>query len=357
MTGADRGRLRAAADLLASHRFTIWRYGDSVGFEGLLAASDVLGDPRYEGWVHGALKAWAARMEPFKELDNTAPGHAMCLAFERTGDEAVLEAALRLAEFLATRRQAEGAFVAFEQAPLVEPHGGEPLPPDEAAQLADPGAGIFVDCMHFDPPFFTHLGVVASDRALVDLGAHQALAMIALLQDESGLFHHFWLEKTRERHGYAWARGQCWPLLGLLDVLAYLPREHDAFQPLLASLRRLAAALGERQEPDGGWPAVAGDPSSGAEHSTAAFAAAGFADGVLRGLLDDSYADRARAAWSNAWGHVDERGALTKVSYGIRACTRPSHYRNAPTGEIVPWGQGPLLLAAKRIDELDGRRV
>ena len=38
-------------------------YGDSIGFEGLLAAADVLAEPRWEGWVHGALKAWAGRLD------------------------------------------------------------------------------------------------------------------------------------------------------------------------------------------------------------------------------------------------------------------------------------------------------
>src|SRR5207237_652256 len=145
----------------------------------------LLGTPRYEGWVHGALKAWASRRLPFRELDNTAPGHAMCLCLERTSDGAIGEAATELAEFLASRPRLEGVFVSFSQAPLREPYGGARLPPDEAALLDVPGPGVFVDCLHFDPPFFAHLGTLMEDRRLVELAVDQALGYVRLLQDES----------------------------------------------------------------------------------------------------------------------------------------------------------------------------
>jgi unsaturated rhamnogalacturonyl hydrolase len=41
---------------------------------------------------------------------------------------------------------------------------------------------------------------------------------VRVLQDESGLFWHFWLERTQARYGFAWSRGQGWALLGLLDL-------------------------------------------------------------------------------------------------------------------------------------------
>src|SRR3954467_13194550 len=87
-------RVRAAAELLCTYPFACWHYGDSIGFEGLLAATDLLGDGRYEGFVHGACKAWIPRARPYREIDNTTPGYALCLLHERTGDEGVLTACL-----------------------------------------------------------------------------------------------------------------------------------------------------------------------------------------------------------------------------------------------------------------------
>jgi unsaturated rhamnogalacturonyl hydrolase len=278
----------------------------------------------------------------------------MCLAYERTQDDAILEAATALARFLAGRSTIEGAFVSFERAPLREPWGGAPLSSAERELLADPGPGVFVDCLHFDPPFFAHLATLTGDPALADLAAEQALAHLRLLQDPSGLVWHFLLEKTGERYGYGWARGQGWALLGLLDLLEYLPPGHPSSPELRDSLRRLAAALAEHQLPDGSWRTVASDPGSPPETSTSAFAAAGFAQGVAAGLLDESFAERARRAWQDAWSRVDEQGVLTGVSAAVWASTTPSHYPNVPVGFVVPWGQGPLLLAAKRVAELPG---
>ena len=346
---AERDLLRKVADRLLGYPFSFWHYGDSIGFEGLLAASDLLGDPRYESWAHGAIRPWAARREPFRELDNAAPGHAMCLVAERTGDETLLEAARALAGFLAGRRQAAGVFVSFDRAPLRAPYGGARLSEEDAGLLRDPEAGVFVDCLHFDPPFFAHLGALAGDSALVDLAAEQALAYVELLQDESGLFWHFWLEKTRRRYGYGWGRGQGWALLGLLDLLRYLPEEHSAAPQLRAAFQRLAAALAATQQPDGSWAAVAGDRASGQETSTAAFAAAGFADGIASGLLGDEHREPALAAWRSARSHVDETGLLIGVSAAVWASTEASHYAHVPRGFDVPWGQGALLVAARRI--------
>src|SRR5258708_30995617 len=102
-------QLRGAADLLARSPFRLWRYGDSIGFEGLLAAADALNLPHYSGWVYGAFKAWAGRPHrEFRQLDNSAPGHAMCLAFEDFGDHALIEAAAELAEFLRARPKLDG---------------------------------------------------------------------------------------------------------------------------------------------------------------------------------------------------------------------------------------------------------
>jgi unsaturated rhamnogalacturonyl hydrolase len=272
----------------------------------------------------------------------------MCVVAERTDDDAIVAAALDLADFLGGRPRIGGGFASFARAPLREPYGGEALPAAERELLLDPGPGIFVDCLHFDPPFFAHLGVLASRRDLIDLGAEQALAYVRLLQGERGLFWHFLLERTGGRYGYAWSRGQGWALLGLLDTLTYLPAGHGARPELEASLGRLVAALTATQLVDGGWPRVVDDPDAGPESSASAFAAAGLLGGLSRGLLGPEVRDSGLAAWKHALSQVDESGLLTGVSAAVWASTSSSHYRHVPTGFDVPWGQGALLVAASR---------
>ncbi len=346
------GRLLAkAADVLLSYPFACWHYGDSIGFEGLLAASQTLVDPRYGAFAHGFMRAWAARADPYRELDNTAPGHAICLVCEQTDDWLLLAAAQGLASFLMQRPLVAGVYAAFERTPLIKPYGGATLEADEQELLADPGRGVFVDCMHFDPPFLVHLGVLTDDPGLVDAGAEQALSFVQLLQaPETGVFHHFHLERTGRCYGYGWSRGQGWALLGLLDVVERLPRGHEAAEPLAKSLRALAHALAATQDVSGHWPALVNDPGAPLETSASLFFAAGMARGVGLGLLEPELrlvAERAYAAGLDALG---EDGVVAGVSKAVWACTARSHYLSVPTGAAVPWGQGPLLLAAAELD-------
>jgi unsaturated rhamnogalacturonyl hydrolase len=343
-------RLTAAADRLVRHPFRSWFYGDSIGFEGLLAATEVLGDGRYAAFAHGYLRAWAARDEPRHEDDNTAPGHVLCALAERHGDEQLLAAALRLADHLATRRRVRGVAVTFEDArrSLREPYGELRLPDAERRLLSDPGAGIYIDCLHFDPPFYAHLGRLTGDQQWAERAVEEALGYAALLADrETGLYHHFWLERTTRAYALGWGRGQGWALLGLFDVVALAP----AGTPGLEQVARLATSLADAilawQRPDGSWSAVAQLDPSGPESSTAAFMAAAFVRGIRLGLLPQAtFEPAADAAWASTLAQLDASGLLTGVSAAVYSSTALGHYARVPLGFDVPWGQGPALVAA-----------
>jgi unsaturated rhamnogalacturonyl hydrolase len=342
--------LSRAADGLIGYPFTGWHYGDSVGFEALLAASELLDDRRYVGFAHGFMRAWAANGDEYRELDNTAPGHAMCIVYQRTDDDLLLEAARGLARFLVRRLMVSGVYAAFERAPLIEPYDGSALDAEARQLLADPGPGVFVDCMHFDPPFLVHLGTLCGDPALVDAGAGQALAAVQLLQNpESGIFHHFYLERTGRCYGYGWSRGQGWAVLGLLDVLELLPDRHRCFAPLAEALRRLARGLAATQDSSGHWPALVDLADAVLEPSAALFFAAGFARGVRLGLLEREMRVVAERAFSAGLEAVDNDGIVRGVSQAVWASTARGHYLSVPTGDVLPWGQGPLLLAAAEL--------
>ncbi|MEX1295496.1 MAG: hypothetical protein AB1Z67_04915, partial [Candidatus Limnocylindrales bacterium] len=146
---AVEARLRAAAERLVAYDFVPWFYGDSIGFEGLVAASWLLGDERYREFVRSFLLAWAVDDGPHGPDDNTAPGLVLCELAEDFDDETLARAAERLARFLDRRRHVAGAPVTFEDArrSLRVPYGEGVLDPADQALLADPGAGIYVDCL------------------------------------------------------------------------------------------------------------------------------------------------------------------------------------------------------------------
>jgi unsaturated rhamnogalacturonyl hydrolase len=335
------------ADSLLDLEYSTWGFGDSVAFEAMLAATDATGDRRYEAFAHGWVRAWATRALPYRRLDCTAPGAAMVALAERTGDGRVVSAARGLADYLRSRPTLEGVYLTWEHSPLMHPYGPAQLPAPEAALLADPPPGVFLDCLHFDPPFLTALGRLVGDASLVADGLAQARGYVRLLQREDGLLDHFRLTTSAQTYGPGWGRGQGWALLGLLDVIEAAPPAED-----VADLCQAASALIERmielQREDGHWWAVVDDPASGEEWSTAAFMAYGFSRACeVPRLLDDVKRVRvaARRARHAVMAGLDATGTLGEVSAAVMACTQPSHYAHVPRGFRVPWGQGPALLA------------
>jgi unsaturated rhamnogalacturonyl hydrolase len=337
--------LRRVADQLIRLPYKTWSFGDSVGFEGMVAASRVLGDDRWLRFAHGFVRAWATRAEPYVRLDCTAPGLAIVQIYRATEDPLLQDGALGLARFLVTRPRIGGVFATWEHSPLQHPYGPDKLSAPELALLADPPAGVFVDCLHFDPPFLVALGAITGEQAWVDEGVRQAVGYVRLLQTESGLFDHFVLEGSDRTYGPRWGRGQGWALLGLLDVLDEVPRGHPCRQELAESASRLIGAMIPLQREDGHWDAVVGDAGSGDETSTAAFMAAGFHRAARSGLAGDEARVAAEQALHAAVTSTDEQGILKGVSAAVNACTTASHYAHVPRGFVVPWGEGSLALA------------
>ena len=346
-----------AADRLLPHAWKLWFWGDSIGLEGLLDASELTGDGKYLGYVHGLLKGWVARESFRSEFDYTAPGVALLRVFERTQDPALLSAARRHADYMAGFRQtARGAYMRYENAAIELP----PELPDSRnwngppGPVCDGGPCVFVDSVHFDGPFFARLYAVTGEERYRELAMANILPQTELLFDRAErLFHHFWIERTEQPNGILWARGNGWGLLGtaltLEDAGLDCPGAERLRDVLESGIRRLA----ELQDASGGWHTILTDPSSYVETSTAAF----FTDIICRairlGLVSaNEFGNVLETAMHFLLRQVREDGTVDGVSYETFPSTRAEHYRTMPRGGVVPWGQGPLLTAIRSYLEL-----
>lgn len=74
-----------------------------------------------------------------------------------------------------------------------------------------------------------------------------------LLDGETGLYNHFWLEKLGRSYTQGWGRGQGWALLGLIDVAGFLPGGMAGAADVRAEALRLARRMLDYQLPDGNW--------------------------------------------------------------------------------------------------------
>ena len=337
--------LQRAAPQLIELEYETWNFGDSTGFEAMIRSADTLDSDELRTFAYGWFRSWATHAQPYERLDCTAPGLAMVLAAEREENQSLLDAALGLANYLTSRRKIGSVYETWERSPLMAPYGGEELPEEEQRILGAPPGGFFVDCLHFDPPFFAALARVTGDERWRREALEQAEGYIRALQKPSGLFDHFVLDGWGDRtFGPGWGRGQGWALLGLVDVVEQLELDFD--HEVARSAISLIDAMLKLQSADGSWPVVITDPQSGEEPSTAAFMATGFFRALKLGLVSGGdLTHSAERALDSVTSQCDDQGLLSGVSRAVMACTRASHYGHVPRGFNVPWGQGPLVLA------------
>ncbi len=318
-------RLRAAVDVTMRWNYRVWGFGEAIALRGLLRAGDALGDAAPIGFVHGILRSWLGRGVARSNEDHVGAGRELLDLHRRTGDGQFLEAARRLAAL----------------------NAGFPKGPRGARYHRADTPGwrwqIWVDCTDVDGPFLAALARATGEAAYFDQAAEELLGYARTLQSDGGLlFHGF--ERDCGRNGQLWARGQGWALMGLIDTLIVLPRDHPGWSELHQRLVALVDALGAVQNQSGLWHTVVDRPDTYLESSLATMAAYALREGFAHRVLDAGahgrIEARARAAMHR---EIAPDGTLQRIS-DATPIGALANYASRPFG-VFPWGQGPLLLA------------
>jgi rhamnogalacturonyl hydrolase YesR len=299
--------LRRAAERTAVYPYRVWGFGEGHALLGLLAAAELLDRSDLADSVRG-------RVAPSLTAPPNPEDHLIAV-----------DVLLRLRQVnpvLDTQPSAQRFVSSVEGA--ARPVAGEPAV--HRPDLAGLGRLIWVDCMHTDGP-----GLAALGRPAGELLEESA----AVLQDDSGLFHHGYDVYARRPNGVRWGRGQGWALWGLIATLVH---EDDA--RLRQRLDALVDAL-EEHEIEGRWMTIVDDPEAPLEASVSALVAAALLGGLQAGVVRPEAAGLADRALAAACADAED-GALT-VSEATPVGTAVT-YLSRRTG-VFPWGQGPLLVA------------
>jgi len=315
---------RLAADLLVRYDWRVWYFADSVGCEGLLAATDLTGEEAYRHFVYGLAQGWAARSAPWQRYDYTAPGVALLDVARHFGDARLRARLLDWAEWQAHLTQAGGQV------------------------LLDPAYAlwVWVDCMQFQGPFFAHLGRETGDARHDRQAERFLLAQAEALRDESGLFSHVYDVTTCAANGVHWARGQGWAMRGLWQTYRALPPDRPSRPRIAELLRAQLDALLPYQRESGHWRTIVDDPDAYEETSVAAFYVATATPALDAGLLDAArHAGPLERAWAAVLAAVDDTGWYRGVSADTPAGDAAHYKDDIARDRLVPWGQGPFLLA------------
>ncbi len=328
--------LALVARRTAAYDFTVWFWGDAIAIDGLLEASDLLGERQYLDFCLGFFQRWSRRALDW--ADHLTPGGALLRLHQATGDRSLLEAAERLADWLLTtapRAPATGF-------PLYRPD----LPPYRYT--------VWVDTIYHEPPFLTALAAIRGDVRYHEAALEVWNSHVQALSSDRGPFlAHAFDTGAGLLRGYGWGRGNGWALLGMVDTLGILSEDHPRRPRALEGFLQLSASILRAQDKSGFWRTLLHDRESYLESSTAAFFGAAFTKGVRLGLLGKEYAAASERAWTAVVDRIDTQGNF----YGVSACTYAavapgddiSMYRTLPT-EVNVWGQGSALrFAAERV--------
>jgi unsaturated rhamnogalacturonyl hydrolase len=325
---------RRVADQLVRYPWEVWWFADSVGFEGLLAATEVTGHERYEHFVYGVGRGWLGRLLPrwgifaapgWHRFDHTAPGVALLEVALRFQDEQLLAKLEGLADWQQTRPMAGGI------------------------TLLDPEYALWawVDCMQFQGPFLTRLAAVTGNAEYRDAGLEFLFSHHDALTDESRLYSHVFDVTKQEANGIHWGRGQGWAMRGLWQTWSHLPPDEPHRGRVGEILSGHLDALVAFQLETGHWRTIVDDPEAYEETSVAAFYVSTAYPALRNGLLDESlHGVAVERAWRAVESAIDGDGRYRGVSANTHAGDL-RHYRSVPRDVVVPWGQGPALLAIK----------
>lgn len=281
----------------------------------------------FNGWgAHDwqtKIEEWTGTREFKPAVVAASVGPAVLALYERTDDEAYLDAAERQYEYLQEiERTVDGGIPQRENA--IE---------------------LWIDTVYFVSPFLAQYGSIADDTSALEDAVRQLEVHNRYLREpRRDLYRHIWRENPDSYpQSTFWARGNAWMLTALVDTLEYLPDGFNGKKDLVRALQSLSASLVELQDRSGYWRNVLDDTNTPLESSASIMYAYAFKKGINMGLLDASYEEPAQRALDVTRELVDEEGnvprqALTPGGPGV------------PLG-VDTYGQGFYLLANAQFQE------
>ncbi|RED46763.1 unsaturated rhamnogalacturonyl hydrolase [Winogradskyella eximia] len=190
---------------------------------------------------------------------------------------------------------------------------------------------------------------------------------------ETGLYYHGWDESREQKWANKetglsenfWSRGMGWYGMALVDVLDYLPENHQGRARIIKYLNQYAEAIVKYQDKSGTWFQVLNLPEREGNYleatGTSMFTYT-LAKGVNKGYLPNTYLENANKAFQGSLDlfiTVEDNGVVNLNKCCGVAGLGGDPYRDGTfeyyIGEIIrsndPKGTGPFIMAALELNK------
>lgn len=263
-----------------------------------------------KGWadhfidVEGNINPAQYRVKEYK-LDDILPGRVLLSLYDVTRDERYQRAATQLHEHLLIQpKTSEGGYWHKQIYPYQ----------------------MWLDGIYMADIFNVQYAAAFGKPEGYDEAIHQIKLIARHTTDPAtGLLYHGWDESKNKVWAHPergtspefWGRAIGWYIMALIECLDYIPEDHPGRKDVIDIFQKLAHSLARYQDPQAAlWYQVidkGGVPGNWFETSCSAMFAYAFAKGHRKGLLDESFRQRAQQAFDalvNDYVYFDDAGRL-----------------------------------------------
>lgn len=320
----------------------IFRYHQGVFLSGMLNVYEVCKDEKYYNYV----KEW---VDSFVDEDGTLHGHdpemfddlqpgiLLYPLYRRTGDRRYRVAMDTIIEILRGWK--------------CNPSGGfwhKMCHPDQ----------MWLDSLYMSGPIQVEYGQMFGDDYFFDIITKQVLIMYENMKDErSGLLCHAWDESKKEKWAdketgkspEVWGRALGWYVVAILDVLSFIPEDHENRQKIIEIEKEVLAALVKYQDTNGLWYQVVPKPDGEGnwhEVSCSSLFTYALAKAVRMGVVGEEYRQYAEKGFVGVIETLEYEGddlIVGKVCMGT-GVSDYDYYINRPIIANDLHGMGAFLL-------------
>jgi len=148
---------------------------------------------------------------------------------------------------------------------------------------------IWVDVVFAVTPFMLYAGLILNEKKYIDFAVTQCFMMYDVFMDKSnGLLHQTrgFLEDVNEVSKDHWSRGNGWGILGMTEIVRYLPKDSEYYAEAVERFKAHCAALIKYQNFRGMWRQEVCEPLAWEEASGTGIFLYAIGVGIRKGILD-----------------------------------------------------------------------
>jgi len=238
---------------------------------------------------------------------------------------------------------------------------------------------MWLDGLYMAEPFYAQYAKVFGEQDdYTDITKQFILMAKHGMDPKTSLYYHGWdFAKTQKwanpgtgNSPTFWGRAMGWYMMGIVDVLDYLPRDNPQRQKLISIFRKLSAALLKLQDKKTYmWYQVVdkpGEEGNYLESSSSAMFTYAFAKGAANGYLQGNYHNAAQKGFdglikNSVRVEKDDLPTLLNTCAGAGLGATPDrdgsyrYYVTVPKVENDFRGLGPFIMAALELEKTSGK--